>query len=333
MTISYKEYLKLQPDEVDGFVNMLLENNEDADKQEEVLLHVALFTDGKFLIENYFNLIQSHILYPPEIYIHAGDHIAEELIKLFDNDDVNKNHLLMCLAWIGSANVLEFFQSTSKNPPNWTNDLCVPTIEYSKCAGWSIQNGIKEKLIFDEVTDLVKNENKTVNNNEIQTFVELNEHCPFCKRKLITFFKTIVNGKLVNFNTCICCGAYEPIFMVINESGESSWYAENKKWEHFDECCQDLEFDPIEENRLLPRKSEKTSMQSISQFIEINKSQIGGYPTWVQDSEYLSCPQCNESMKFVGQIDMEDVEEYGEGIYYFHYCEKCNMTGSNYQQT
>lgn len=39
-------------------------------------------------------------------------------------------------------------------------------------------------------------------------------------------------------------------------------------------------------------------------------------PTWIQDAEYPKCPKCGEEMIFVGQVSREDLEEYGEGIYY-----------------
>ncbi|MCU1288450.1 MAG: hypothetical protein JWN60_679, partial [Acidobacteria bacterium] len=113
--------------------------------------------------------------------------------------------------------------------------------------------------------------------------------------------------------------------------GNEHWHDANKKWEHFDRF--ELQARKIKENILIITDEARKPEFTISQFIVISKSQIGGYPTWVQDADYLNCPKCNQKMRYIGQIDMEDVEEYGEGIYYFHFCEKCKITGTNYQQT
>jgi uncharacterized protein YwqG len=118
--------------------------------------------------------------------------------------------------------------------------------------------------------------------------------------------------------------------MRIDTNGKSSLYENNKKWEHFDDS---MEMDAIAPNTLVITTEKRKPEHTISQFIEISKSQIGGHPTWVQDSEYLDCPECNRTMDFIGQIDFEDVEEYGEGIYYFQHCKKCSITGTNYQST
>ena len=60
-------------------------------------------------------------------------------------------------------------------------------------------------------------------------------------------------------------------------------------------------------------------------------SQIGGYPAWIQDAVYpSSC--CSQSMIFIG-LDWEQIEEYGEGIYYMFLCSDCQVTATLFQQT
>ncbi|MBN1056078.1 MULTISPECIES: DUF1963 domain-containing protein [unclassified Clostridium] len=62
-------------------------------------------------------------------------------------------------------------------------------------------------------------------------------------------------------------------------------------------------------------------------------TKIGGIPTWIQDAEYPQCPKCGEKMMFVGQVSMEDLEAYGEGIYYGFICNECKIAATGYQQT
>lgn len=65
-------------------------------------------------------------------------------------------------------------------------------------------------------------------------------------------------------------------------------------------------------------------------------SQMGGHPSWVQDSEYPICPCCTRRMMFIGQIlqiDYADIDEYAEGIFYMFICPKDRITATVYQQS
>ncbi|WP_252250921.1 DUF1963 domain-containing protein [Clostridium sp. ZBS13] len=57
------------------------------------------------------------------------------------------------------------------------------------------------------------------------------------------------------------------------------------------------------------------------------------YVGLMSDAEYPQCPKCGEKMMFVGQVSMEDLEEYGEGIYYGFICNECKIAATGYQQT
>ena len=292
---------------------------------------MSLFTDGESLKEIYPTLIAKKIFYYPEIYRHADESIADKLIDLVEKNDSNKNHILICLAWIGTQNVVAFFVDSSENRPKWTKKLYVLPKEYADQAGWIIEkNGTPRELISKEVSVLQNKDKAESVNQDFQTFVEHSENCPFCKSKLTTVFSTQIDNKNTEFSTCLLCGCYEPIFMRIDENGKSIWHDKNKKWEHFDDS---MEMDSIAPNTLVLTDEKRKPEYTISQFVEISKSQIGGFPTWIQDAEYLKCPDCEETMDFIGQIDFEDVEEYGEGIYFFQHCKNCNLTGANYQQT
>jgi uncharacterized protein with PIN domain len=327
----YEFYKALSSDEIDKIIKELFQNLEDRDKVEDTLLNLALFTDGHCFKKLYTKLIDNGIFYPPEIFKYAGSEIADKLIKLVETGEYFTNHLLIGLAWIGTQNVIDFFLRSSVEKPSWTNGLYVLPKEYADQAGWIIaDDGSKRTLISNEVKVFAKSAKTQKSSSKISTFKALDGKCPFCENPLTKVFNTSINHKDIEFSTCLLCGCYEPVFMNINDLGKSSWHNKNKCWEHFDNS---MEIDPIEENILTISDEIRTPYCTISQFGDISKSQIGGYPTWVQDAEYLRCPECNKKMNYIGQVDMEDVEEYSEGIYYFHYCPECNITGSNYQQS
>ena len=59
---------------------------------------------------------------------------------------------------------------------------------------------------------------------------------------------------------------------------------------------------------------------------------VGGYPQWVQDAAYLSCPSCGGTMKHLAQIPFGELVQ-GEGVIYVQICEKCEVLGGCFQCT
>ncbi len=59
---------------------------------------------------------------------------------------------------------------------------------------------------------------------------------------------------------------------------------------------------------------------------------VGGYPQWVQDAAYLTCPSCGGTMKHLAQIPFGELVQ-GEGVIYVQICEKCEVLGGCFQCT
>ena len=59
---------------------------------------------------------------------------------------------------------------------------------------------------------------------------------------------------------------------------------------------------------------------------------LGGYPQWVQDAEYLRCPKCGKTMKYLAQIPFGALID-GEGTIYMQICDECEVVGANFQCT
>ena len=315
----YKFYLNLTEEESIEYANKAIEETNDIQQLEDILLHLALFTNGNCLRRHYFALISLGIFYPSEIYLHADEHVANELIKLIENDadSVSVNHLLCCLAWIGTPNVINFFVESSIEKPNWTKGLYILPKEYAEQAGWFVNEDNRKVLLINRhVSVFAKQDLNSGNNARSRTFEEKKSICNFCKNNLTTVFEIKIDSSQIPFTTCLLCCCYEPFFMSTDGQGNSIWHHANKKWSHFDNY--ELEIQKIKENSIVISGEMRKPEFTISQLVAISKSQIGGYPTWVQDADYLNCPDCNQKMLYIGQVDMEDVEDYNEGIYYFH---------------
>ncbi|MCX6952790.1 MAG: hypothetical protein NTV51_11580, partial [Verrucomicrobia bacterium] len=72
--------------------------------------------------------------------------------------------------------------------------------------------------------------------------------------------------------------------------------------------------------------------QSVEDISIENSSQIGGHPGWVQDSAYPKCPDCGDTMTFIGQLDNAHFKGH-EGVHYALLCPSCRVTATTYQQT
>jgi hypothetical protein len=68
-----------------------------------------------------------------------------------------------------------------------------------------------------------------------------------------------------------------------------------------------------------------------------NLTRLGGYPCWIQDSHYLRCPDCGETMPFLFQLDTgppgDGGETFGDGMLYTWWCDACRVSVSSPQGT
>lgn len=127
----------------------------------DTLLYLALFTNGKCLAPHYDKIISKGVFYPCEIYIHADSNIAQKLIDVIEGhySSVNVNHILICLAWIGTPNVIDFYLKSTLSKPSWTKDLYVSPKEFAEQASWTIDSDNKKIICLVNRLFLSLNQN------------------------------------------------------------------------------------------------------------------------------------------------------------------------------
>ncbi|MNJ42032.1 hypothetical protein D3C77_369820 [compost metagenome] len=169
--------------------------------------------------------------------------------------------------------------------------------------------------------------------------------CPWCGGKLTTLLELAVNhpslqflslsGEKFKVETCVICSCYDVVYMDVSLSGEPTWSTYNKKPDYLPE----IDLDDYDDGYLtvshLFRLSAKprNSYHAAHWTLNSTNSQVGGHPSWIQDAYYPDCPCCSNHMTFIGQLDWEEVEEQGEGIYYMFVCPDCLITATIFQQT
>ncbi|MBW5448723.1 hypothetical protein GE107_22025 [Cohnella sp. CFH 77786] len=67
---------------------------------------------------------------------------------------VNRNHVLLALAWIGDEDVIRQFTKWRENPPPWASKLYVPPENYTYEAEWELDQYGRKRMLFHSESGL-----------------------------------------------------------------------------------------------------------------------------------------------------------------------------------
>jgi predicted nucleic-acid-binding Zn-ribbon protein len=313
--------------------------NDDVATAEEIMLHIACMTE--IPINSGLEIFCQHKhFYPDVIFRKANKEIRDFLISMVEEDSNNRNHILCALPWIEDQVVFELYKKWKSAIPQWASELHVLPHKYSEQAGWTIDDeGRKESLIFHKCYPFVAG--KPSPNDAVVAITYTDQACMWCNSPLVCLFDIDLtsqhssflglNGERLKISTCSNCTAFGPIFMQADLKGNFRWCELNQTPKYLPDDIED--FERLPEQMVKISTEQRRPNFAANQFLQTTFSQVGGYPTWIQNAEYLDCPKCGNRMQFTGQIDHEDLQEIGEGLYYAHICKACLITGTNYQQT
>ncbi len=312
----------------------------DEENAAEALCCLACFQPGS-LASFHERLVERRILYPGVIYHGAKSRVTANLIDLLD-DDEHRNLALIALAWVGDETVQAAFSMWREQPPPWASKLYVPPDRYAHEASWEVtQNGTRRDLFTKGTRPLIAREASQSGDYSVHTGVESDSDCPWCGRRLVVVLGFENIGKFIPTHgsrrasvlTCDACTCFGTVFAKVDHAGKAIWHEANTKPEYLPPDSSD--WDTFPKAPLVPSGQSRHYLEAANWSLlpGVAFSQIGGLPTWIQDAEFPSCPDCATTMSFVGQISNEDITEYGEGIYYCFHCPHCDVTATNYQQT
>ena len=346
----YQTYAKLTKDEIDLMIDTLITDTEsDEDIKTDIILYLALFSyaSGEYLPHRLYDyLLDNNIFYYGEMYLRADEKTAIKLIDILINKTNIKvlpenyvNHILCAISRIPCEASKNFLIESSKEPlPNWAKSLYILPIEYAAyVGGWCIDDEGNIQKLFSENVQAFQSCEKKSDSSEAP-FKLLEERCDFCGRHLISMFDE--KEKLA---TCPnCTFSFQTIFTK-RENNKITWHNKNQLCDILVERPEQLSKDDISDETtkmmfdcdyiLIPLKEKRNATYTAHQFAEISRTQIGGMPTAINDIKYPNCPDCGKKMHFYAQFAMEDVQEYGNGLYYFFVCNHCNTVACNYDQS
>ncbi|WP_042196620.1 hypothetical protein [Paenibacillus camerounensis] len=295
-------------------------------------------------------LLRREVYHPGILYKDAPADIRNLLLEQLETDGENRNLLLLALSWIGDEVIVERFREWREQMPDWAEELHIAPEWYTHEAGWELTADGKRRDLFYLDNYAVEKINPSeatayAEEPEASFLTESRQNCEWCGSPLTVLLDIHadhpsvqhlpVNGQKLQVQTCIICSCYGPVFMELDSLQGARWSAFNRKPGYLPET------DPEEERReylsagkqfRIAEKARNT-YYAVQWTMEPWASQIGGYPTWIQNGEYPLCPCCSQSMHFIGQLDWEAVEEYGEGIYYMFLCPEGRMSATLFQQS
>lgn len=350
-----EEILNLSADEVEAMILKIVDRIDEIEKWDEI------YNDFWTL----FSLLDIHdpriaraaaakqIYYPPELYFGAPKDVRDALIakldSLQDNSKNALNHLLCSLAWQGDEQTTQLFYELYQNPKPWRQKLYAGTEIYAQIGGWSFDRmGERKSLVFDKCLTAVRVKDSAEKNGELaNSGVNLNadesvqigrptgQKCGFCGCEMLDMLRlkadeprlAFLNLKRdAIFRCCPTCVGSVRYFCKRSPDGEIELSHDG---EGFDENY----FSQEDFARLCGMKFKLGGEVSpfYGCFSELDTT-VGGYPQWVQDAEYLTCPSCGGTMKHLAQIPFGEMIE-GEGVIYVQICEKCEVLGGCFQCT
>lgn len=302
--------------------------------RDDLLRELIAYTDAN--IDRALLAITAHgEFYPAMAFRRAGAEVRQRVLTA---TQIHNEHALVALAWINHAETRQRFVEWHAEPPAYQERLYVAANTYSTEGGWAVSaDGGIIPLHLSTCWALVPPAGAP--DAACQVGVPASQSCPQCGSLLTDLLvidrhdERMANipwpSDALRVRTCMLCTCGAPVFMQHTMGAEPQWAGPIETREATDPG----EWQPVPHGSLTLSGHPRNPMAGASDSLPDPLSQIGGLPAWVQDSCYLPCPKCQKPMTFIGQISLEDVQEYGEGMYYALICPDCRVTGTTYQQT
>jgi hypothetical protein len=162
--------------------------------------------------------------------------------------------------------------------------------------------------------------------------------CGFCGLQLLTLLDLDLSDERLRFldlpgtrlriPMCIRCTCFTRIFAEVDFDGAAVWSRHNQRP---DFIGRDGGY-PGPSSVVFVLGPARRTFEAHGQIRWNDTSQIGGYPTWIQEPRYPKCPGCQELMPYIGQAENGAAWRH-EGMTYGFLCRSCRISATGYQQT
>jgi hypothetical protein len=317
---------------VDAGVRAFTEGNHDLAKAMARCLVCLTMHPIDALLDGF--VAQQHYA-PPIAFARAGPAIRDLLLQRIVAPDAPHNALLLALAWIGDARVVQQFAAWRAQPPSWAGALYVPPEDYACEAGWELlPDSQRHDLVAPVAYALVPRTNAS--KSPVTVVQETQEPCGWCGEPLTALFTLdgttaalawVGVKAVVVIRTCVFCTCYGVMYTA-SDVTLPAWHPANQR----PPFLPDDSGPPLPADQLVMAAQPRAPRYAANWFLPIRFSQVGGHPTWIDDAWYPPCPGCARRMAFVAQLSVDDIEP-GEGIYSAFLCSTCRIAATSYQQS
>ena len=280
--------------------------------------------------------------YPAEIYYQAPADVRDELIDalLKTENSLEANKLLNCLAMQGDDKSLKTLLEIEKNPRPWRKNLYVDPSVYAQYGNWSFDKaGNRIKLGFDLCYPLDKVDGGTDNTAIVGRIRE--EICPNCGCHMVDMLVLDCKDPRLHFLgldgivTATCCpncvGYTEADFSRFTLDGASTpIHPEILMVKDIEDYVGEDGLNELTANHLtLGKEAVPLFYGSFSD--DVNT--VGGFANWVQECQYVICPDCGKPMKYLAELQWDTLMNGWEGTLYIEICPDCKIVSMHHQQT
>jgi len=279
-------------------------------------------------------------LWPSIVFRNAGSEVRDRVLAFIEVGSGNINHALCALAWIGDEVVQRRFAEWEQSPPHWRQTLHVGPAVYANVGGWELSKHGRRNLYFDDCLALeVAVEGST--SSAVHLLVERQQRCPWCGDSLVHLLEIPTDepafgfldfdGVMLPVLTCERCTCWSGhLFARVAKDGTTELHPANRRESRLPKPDFAWERGPWQGRTVALKK--RPAIYAADWCMQVPGTQIGGMPTWVQDTAYPACPDCGQTMMFLAQLDNGHFCGH-EGTYFTFLCSTCCVTATAYQQT
>lgn len=293
------------------------------DLANDILLYSQINIDDLLVdwMENGAMCVSSHL------FRDAGPKASEALFKQIENNDSKLEFSCVThLAWLDDKRAVKQFALWKNQPPHWSKEYYLPIDQFSRFAGWELDENSEKRMLYSTKCFALD-----------VAFLETDpadaEACHLCQRPLLHlqipagFLDEVIpeafGFEILRIPFCNICCRYEYGSMSVLQDGklvldlENLYKADVPKW---------MKKSPkLYGDIILKRETQsRDPLFAVEDGAKYKQSQVGGFPTWVQDPEYLKCPTCKQLMFFILQFTEEEIfDRPGEDTFYVFFCTFC----------